>query len=107
MYSKEQTNEILSHREHKKSLLIELLQRTNKVRKELDRGVKRAQLHVTLAAITMQIEIIANAEQLKRLNDKMKRKFADRFPEKLPPVIDIPINLYHRFKLKDSNKLIL
>jgi hypothetical protein len=34
----------------------------------------------------------------------MKQIFADRFPDDLPPVDDLPTDVYHWITLKDTNR---
>lgn len=57
-------------------------------------------------AIKAQVEMLVNADQLRRLNEEMRKRFEGRFPEELPPMEELPTNVYHRFKLRDTNKLI-
>ncbi len=87
-------------------MLKELLARTKNIKERLDVTTKDQRMKTTLAAVRTQIECIANAEQLAQLNDEMRKKFADRFPAELPPIDELPTDVYHRFKLKDPNKLI-
>ncbi len=75
-------------------------------KEQLDKGAEEIKLRMGIWTVKTQVELLVNAEQLKRLNDAMRKTFADRFPEKLLPVEDIPTNVYHQFKLHNSNKLI-
>ncbi len=58
-------------------LMTELLQCTKKDRDEPDGRTEKQHLKITLAAMKNQVEMLANAEQLKRLNEEMRKKFAD------------------------------
>lgn len=44
--------------------------------------------------------------QLKRMDVEMKRKYADLFPDDIPPVHQLPDTTYHRFILKDAHKIV-
>lgn len=101
-----QTRSTPADSEQQTQLLKELKQRTKGTKRQLDRGADEQRLRTVLAAIRTQVELLVNAEQLQRLNDEMRKRFADRFPVELHPVEDLPTNIYHRFKLHDSNKLI-
>lgn len=69
----------------------------------MEKGADSCNIHVMLAAVQHQIEVVANTEQLQHLNDEMKQKFADRFPPKLSPIDDLPTNVYHHFKLRGDS----
>lgn len=101
--TKPQTQETVSanrlYTEEKQSILDELLQRTKRAKNKLDRGAEQQQLQSAIAAIRTQVEVLANEEQLKHLDKEMCKRFIDRFPTELPPIEDLPTNVYHRFKL--------
>ncbi|KAH9927786.1 uncharacterized protein B0H18DRAFT_875288, partial [Fomitopsis serialis] len=63
-----------------------------------------------IAAVREHVEALAAAEALKTQlaeeNRKMRDKFADCFPSELPPVDNLPDDIYHRFVLKDANMTI-
>lgn len=88
------------------NILSKLLHCTKIAKKKLDGGAEEQQLQTTIAAIKTQVEVLANGEQLKCLNEEMCKRFKDHFPEELPLKEDIPTNVYRWFKLQDSNKLI-
>lgn len=88
------------------SLLEELQVCTQRTCKTLDKEAEMEWASRALAAMRMQIESVTKVKHLGCLNDKMCRRFADHFPEELPPVEELPTNVYHCFKLWDPNKLI-
>jgi len=57
-----------------------------------------------ISAIKERIEQLALTETLKTEDRRMKQIFADRFPDDLPPVDDLPTDVYHRITLKDANR---
>lgn len=56
-----------------------------------------------VAAIRTRVKHLAFVSTLKSEDDKMKAKFADRFPEDIPHLDDLPSNIYHRIRLTDAN----
>ncbi|KAJ8468870.1 hypothetical protein ONZ45_g17089 [Pleurotus djamor] len=57
-------------------------------------------------AIKDRIEVISFVEKLKVLDAEMKKEFADMFPDDIPPVKDLPGDVFHRFELKDPIKFV-
>ena len=45
-------------------------------------------------------------DKLAALDSRLREKYADRFPSDIPPVDDIPADVYHRIRLHDVNKTI-
>ncbi|KAI0075540.1 hypothetical protein K474DRAFT_1599602, partial [Panus rudis PR-1116 ss-1] len=58
-------------------------------------------------AIRTRIEELALNAKLARENEKMREKFKDRFPDDIPPIHHLPTDVYHRFRLKDPNMVIV
>ena len=59
-----------------------------------------------MAAVRDRIEGLAFQELLKEKDAKMKHKFADRFPLRLPDsTADVPGHMFHRIRLKDPTKV--
>ncbi|KAG9225881.1 hypothetical protein CCMSSC00406_0006497 [Pleurotus cornucopiae] len=44
--------------------------------------------------------------QLKKMDGEMKAKYADLFPDDIPAVHHLPDQVYHRFRLKDTDKVV-
>ena len=44
--------------------------------------------------------------QLKKMNGEMKREYADLFPDDIPAVHHLPDQVFHRFRLKDADKVV-
>src|SRR6202789_3380423 len=59
-----------------------------------------------MAAVRERLEGLAFQEVLKSEDAKMKRKYADRFPTRLPDTTDhVPGHMFHRIRLKDPTKV--
>jgi hypothetical protein len=59
-----------------------------------------------MAAVRDRIEALSFQEVLKAKDAKMKLKFADRFPLRLPDsTADVPGHMFHRIRLKDPTKV--
>lgn len=91
----------------KKVALAQLLSKSGDRRETLDtnhtHSIKREQI---IASIRDRIETLSKRDNLDRLEKDIRTEFADRFPTDLPPVDEVPSNVFHRFKLKDANKII-
>ena len=59
------------------------------------------------SAITAYVTALAYTEQLSSLDARMHAKYADHFLADIPPVNDIPANIYHCIYLKDVNQTIV
>ena len=59
-----------------------------------------------VAAIRARIEELAEQATLATENAKIRRQFADLFPDDIPSVHRLPTDVYHRFWLKDPNMVI-
>ncbi|KLO04004.1 hypothetical protein SCHPADRAFT_803526, partial [Schizopora paradoxa] len=57
-----------------------------------------------VAAIRDRIEAIAEQEALEKRAELLRQEFADRFPTELPPVTNLPTDVFHEFTLKDPNR---
>ena len=55
-----------------------------------------------IAAVRQRIEQLAFLDQLKQEDAKMKKKFADRFPEDIPHIDDLPSDVLHWIKFKNA-----
>jgi hypothetical protein len=58
-----------------------------------------------LAAIRLRIESLTAQEQLDRLSDEVKKKYAKVF-EPIPHIDELPTDVYCRIQLKDAYKKI-
>jgi hypothetical protein len=59
-----------------------------------------------MAAVRDRIEALSFQEVLKAKDAKMKLKFTDRFPLRLPDsTADVPGHMFHRIRLKDPTKV--
>ena len=60
-----------------------------------------------VAAVRSCVESLAAAETLQASlaeeDRQMRLRFADCFPTELPPVTELPTDVYHRFNLKDAS----
>ncbi|KAG9217546.1 hypothetical protein CCMSSC00406_0008473 [Pleurotus cornucopiae] len=74
------------------------------------RGQCGSRLNNIIAALKERIQDLNAMEtfeaQLKHMDGEMKRKYADLFPDDIPPVHQLPDMTYHRFILKDVHKII-
>ncbi|KAG2737965.1 hypothetical protein P692DRAFT_20702742, partial [Suillus brevipes Sb2] len=88
---KESNYDLLNPPEHKPSVTIPIPThgQVRQLRKNVVRELKTA-----------------NKEHLERLNKEMRRKYADRFPEDIPHINQLPTDIVHRITLKDPNKII-
>jgi hypothetical protein len=48
----------------------------------------------------MRIQQLAAQTRLSKLDSKMKKKFADRFPSDIPHVRNLPNDIYHHIEVK-------
>ena len=56
--------------------------------------------HNIIDSIKTCIEQLAAESRLKKLDDKLKRKFTDQFPSDIPHVCDLPKAVYHHIEVK-------
>jgi len=77
------------------------------LRRLIDRmgGVTPTKPEKFLSTVHTHVEQLAAEKKLQGLDAKFKTRFKDRF-EDLPHTDDLPTNVYHRMKLKDTNKII-
>lgn len=63
-----------------------------------------------IAALRGRIEEINSVatlqEQLKRMDGEMKKEYAELFPDDIPAVHHLPDQVFHRFRLKDAEKVV-
>jgi hypothetical protein len=59
-----------------------------------------------VASLKERILVLSHWESLKQYEAELKAEFADRFPTVLPPVNELPTDVYHRFQLVDANQVI-
>ncbi|KAJ3474978.1 hypothetical protein NLI96_g12135 [Meripilus lineatus] len=59
--------------------------------------------YCAVTAVRQKIEQLAFIEQLKQEDATMKKKYADRFPDDIPHIDDLPSDVLHRIKLTDAN----
>ncbi|KAF9495331.1 hypothetical protein BDN71DRAFT_1506886 [Pleurotus eryngii] len=71
-------------------------------RADSDEGII-ASIHGWMEAINTKE---AFQTQLKRMDSRMKREYADLFPDDIPLVHHLPDQVYHHFHLKDANKVV-
>lgn len=74
------------------------------------RGARGDEGENIVAALRARVEDLnsmkAFKEQLARMDAEMKREYADLFPDDIPPVHHLPDQVYHRFRLKDAQKVV-
>jgi hypothetical protein len=77
------------------------------LRQLIDRmgGVTPTKPEKFLSTVHIHVEQLAAEKKLQGLDAKFKTRFKDWF-EDLPHTDDLPTNVYHRVKLKDTNKII-
>jgi len=88
----------------KKKVLCELKDCLQQIRVEVEKRAEKTSQAYVVSAIRDHVERLALADTLKNEDKQMKEKFADRFPADLPPVEDLPTDVYHRITLKDANR---
>ncbi|KAI0088727.1 hypothetical protein BDY19DRAFT_890949, partial [Irpex rosettiformis] len=68
--------------------------------------VRQLELRPTIAAIRETIERLTLNSRLKSEESTMRKWYTDVFPSGTPKLVDLPTDVYHRFKLKDPNLVI-
>ena len=56
--------------------------------------------HNIIGIIKMHIKQLTAEAQLKKLDDKFKKKYADGFPSDIPHICDLPWDVYHHIEVK-------
>lgn len=74
---------------------------TENNRKELTENERIG--YCTIAAVRQRIEELSLLETLKEEDRKMKKKYADRFPDDIPHLDELPTSIYHRIRITDAN----
>jgi Reverse transcriptase (RNA-dependent DNA polymerase) len=59
-----------------------------------------------IASVKATLQYLSRADILLQHEKQLKAKFSDCFPTDIPPVHEMPSNVYHRFKLKNPTKLV-
>ncbi|KAH9931400.1 hypothetical protein B0H21DRAFT_699847, partial [Amylocystis lapponica] len=59
-----------------------------------------------VCAVRARVEELAHLDVLRKHNLRMKEHFADMFPDDIPPLHNLPDDVYHRFVLKDPNMVL-
>ena len=63
--------------------------------------------HVHFAkTLDNRIQVLAVWDELERHEKEAREEFRDRFPTDIPHVTRLPDDIYHRFRLKDPEKVI-
>ncbi|THH06299.1 hypothetical protein EW146_g9654 [Bondarzewia mesenterica] len=76
-------------------------------RADVDRRTQASVNYVaSVDVLDSRIQELVHADQLKELNQRMRQKFADRFPSDIPPTAQLPTDVYYRIKLKNPNMTI-
>ncbi|KAG9218260.1 hypothetical protein CCMSSC00406_0005941 [Pleurotus cornucopiae] len=74
------------------------------------RGARGAEPLNIIAAMKCRIEDLNNQTafegQLKHMDGEMKKEYADLFPDDIPAVHHLPDQVFHRFRLKDAEKIV-
>src|ERR1700722_12214067 len=88
----------------KREVLHELKERLQQIKTQVERRSEQISQPYIISAIKERIEQLALTETLKTEDRRMKQIFADRFLDDLPPVDDLPTDVYHWITLKDANR---
>jgi hypothetical protein len=93
--------------EEMKEVLGELEERTKGRRLLADKQSTTGTGHKHFArTLKNRLEILAVWDDLARYEREVREEFADRFPADIPHVTRLPDDVYHRFRLKDPEKVI-
>lgn len=57
-------------------------------------------------AVRERVEKLAFLQGLEDEDAKLKEQYADRFPDDIPHIDELPTDVYHRIRLKDANLVI-
>ena len=98
---------VLEPREEMRGALQELEEQTKARRVQADRRSTTGTRHKHFArTLRNRIEILAVWDDLSKYEREIKEEFADRFPADIPHVTRLPDDVFHRFRLKDPEKVI-
>lgn len=50
--------------------------------------------------------MVTFCEQLKQIDSEMKKEYVDPFPDDIPAIHHLPDQVFHRFRLKDTEKMV-
>ena len=88
-------------------LFKELRERTRERKANTDCRSTVGTLHVHFAkTLDNRIQVLAVWDELERHEQGAREEFRDRFPTDIPHVMRLPDDVYHRFRLKDPEKVI-
>ena len=88
-------------------VLQELRKRTKTKKVALDENSTTGPSYKHFArTLKNRIDILAVWEDLTRYEQDVREEFKDRFPADIPHVTRLPDDVYHRFRLKDPEKVI-
>ena len=88
-------------------VLLELEERTRDRKDRLDKESTTKTSYAHLAkALDDRLYILAVWDDLGRHEQEIRTEFEDRFPDDIPHVTRLPEDVYHRFRLKDPEKVI-
>ena len=101
------TPRVLGRGDVQEDLLKELRERTKVRRTSIDKRSVTGTSHKHFAkTMDNRIQILNVWDDLTRYEQEIRDEFADRFPEDIPHVTRLPEDVYHRFRLKDPEKVI-
>ena len=88
-------------------VLQELENRTKETRKQLDeRSTTESSFQHFEKTLKNRISILAVWDELAKYEAEVREEFKDRFPNDIPHVTRLPDDVFHRFRLKDPEKII-
>ena len=90
-----------------KGMLEELQEKTSSRKVALDKhSTSRSRYKHFARTLKNRIDILAVWDDLSRYEQEVREAFKDRFPADIPHVTRLPDDVYHRFRLKDPEKVI-
>ena len=91
----------------RKRLFQELCSRTESRRTEIDdRSTTETAPRHFAQTLANRLDVLAVWDELTQSEQELRDEFADRFPVDIPHVTRLPDDVYHRFRLKDPEKVI-
>ena len=104
--TRESVEKVISKTSHK-DVLQELQSQTMTKKSQLDeRSTCQPTYKHFSRTLKNRIEILAVWDDLERYEEEIRNEFKDRFPSDIPHVTRLPDDVYHRFRLKDPEKVI-
>ena len=94
--------------ERQRSTVVEELKlKTKKRKSDADKQATRDTAHEHFAkTLNDRISILAVWDELTKYEQEIRKEFEDRFPADIPHVTRLPDDVYHRFRLKDPEKVV-